>query len=174
MGTREATVLRRGEPDRIVVQVPGLQDPSALKELLGKTAKLEFKLVDTTANAGRAQRKAARRSAARSCPILRADASAPAYIGMTQKGPVIAVKRQVMVSGDELIDAKQDFDPQDNSPVVDITFNGSGANKFARMTQKNVNKPFAMLLDGSVLSAPNINRAYPWRLGADQRQFHRR
>jgi len=155
MGTREATVLREGA-SRIVVQVPGLQNPSELKELLGKTAKLEFKLVDTTANsADLAQGRAPIGSEV--VPYPDGGRFPANYIGITPKGPVIAVKRQIMVSGDELIDAKQAYDPQDNSPTVSITFNGSGSSKFARTTQQNVHKPFAMILDGSVLSAPNIN-----------------
>ncbi len=145
MGTREPTVIREGAT-RIVVQVPGLQDPTELKDLLGQTAKLEFKLVDQAANpadiaAGRA-------------PV---GSEIVPYPDNPTGQPAIAVKRQVMVSGDELIDAKQDFDPQGNAPIVNIRFNSSGANKFARVTQQNVNKPFAMILDGKVLSAPNIN-----------------
>ena len=145
MGTREPTVIREG-PNRIVVQVPGLQDPSALKALLGQTAKLEFKLVDMNAN-----------------PVDLARGVAPIGSEIVPNtdnaadGPFLAVKRQVMVSGDELIDAQQSYNQQDNSPVVSIRFNGSGANKFARITQQNVNKRFAMILDGKVLSAPNIN-----------------
>jgi len=145
MGTREPTVIREG-PNRIVVQVPGLQDPSALKDLLGQTAKLEFKLVDMNANPADLARGVAPIG---SEIVPNADNSAD--------GPFLAVKRQVMVSGDELIDAQQSYDPQSNAPVVSIRFNGSGANKFARVTQQNVNKRFAMILDGKVLSAPNIN-----------------
>jgi preprotein translocase subunit SecD len=68
----------------------------------------------------------------------------------------MAVKRRVMVSGDQLVDAKQGFD-QDGRPVVDITFNAAGARRFGRTTQENVNKPFAIILDDKILSAPNIN-----------------
>jgi preprotein translocase subunit SecD len=71
--------------------------------------------------------------------------------------PFIAVKRQMMVSGDELTDAQQGYDQQNNQPIVNIRFNGSGGRKFARVTTENVNKPFAIILDGKVLSAPNIN-----------------
>jgi len=145
MGTREPTVIREGA-NRIVVQVPGLQDPTELKNLLGQTAKLEFKLVDTTANPADLARGIA--------PIGSEIVPYPENPG---GAPVIAVKRQIMVSGDELIDAQQGYDQQSNAPVVNIRFNGSGANKFARTTQQNVHKPFAMLLDGKVLSAPNIN-----------------
>lgn len=145
MGTREPTIIREGA-NRIVVQVPGLQDPSKLKALLGKTAKLEFKLVDTTANPADLAKGIA--------PL--GDEIVP-YPDNPAGAPVIAVRRQIMVSGDELTDAQQGYDQQTNAPVVNIRFNGSGANKFARVTSENVNKPFAMILDGKVLSAPNIN-----------------
>jgi len=62
----------------------------------------------------------------------------------------------VMVSGDQLTDARQGFD-QDNRPVVELTFNTTGARRFGRVTQENVNKPFAIILDDKILSAPNIN-----------------
>lgn len=141
-GTKEITVVRQGQ-DRILVQVPGVQDPEALKRLIGKTAKLEFKLVDLNAD-----------------PNEVAQGRAPAgsqVLPMLEGGGFIAVKRRVMVSGDELADARQDFDPQTNAPVVTIRFNGQGGRKFARVTQENVGKPFAMILDNQVISAPNIN-----------------
>ena len=145
MGTREPTIIRQGD-NRIVVQVPGLQDPAQLKDLLGQTAKLEFKLVDTSASPADLARGIA--------PV---GSEIVPYPDNPLGSPVIAVKRQIMVAGDELIDAQQTFEQQTNAPVVSIRFNGSGANKFARTTQQNVNKPFAMILDGTVLSAPNIN-----------------
>jgi preprotein translocase subunit SecD len=75
---------------------------------------------------------------------------------MADGNGAIAVKRRVMVSGDQLTDAKQGFD-QDGRPIVEITFNSAGARRFGRVTQENVNKPFAIILDDKVLSAPNIN-----------------
>lgn len=144
MGTREPTIQQQGS-NRIVVQVPGLQDPKALKDLLGQTAKLEFKLVDTSAN-----------------PAEVAQGRAPVgsevlpYPGNPSGVPVIAVKRQVMVSGEDLTDATQGYD-QSNQPIVNIRFNGSGGRKFGQVTSQNVNRPFAIILDGKVLSAPNIN-----------------
>jgi preprotein translocase subunit SecD len=75
---------------------------------------------------------------------------------MAEGGGNIAVKRRVMVNGDQLVDAKQSFD-QDGRPVVSISFNTAGARRFGRVTQENVNKPFAIILDEKVLSAPNIN-----------------
>lgn len=145
MGTKEPTIIRQGA-NRIVVQVPGLQNPEALKSLLGKTAKLEFKLVDITAD-----------------PAELAGGRAPVgsqilpYPTNPSGVPYIAVKRQVMISGDQLIDAQQGYDQQNNEPVVNIRFDGAGGRKFARVTTENVNKPFAIILDGTVLSAPNIN-----------------
>jgi preprotein translocase subunit SecD len=145
MGTREPTIQRQGD-NRILVQVPGVQNPQALKDLLGQTAKLEFKLVDTTANPAEV--------ALGRAPI---GSEVLPYAENPSGLPVIAVKRQVMVSGDELSDASQGYDSQSNAPVVNIRFNGSGGRKFGRVTSENVNKPFAIILDGKVLSAPNIN-----------------
>jgi len=139
-GTKEITVVRQGS-DRILVQVPGLQDPEGLKRLLGKTAKLEFKLVDL--NADPAEVAAGR-------------APAGSQILPLQAGGKIAVKRRLMVSGDELNDARQDFG-QNGEAVVSIRFNNSGGRKFGRVTAENVSKPFAIILDNVVISAPNIN-----------------
>ena len=140
-GTKEVTVVNQGA-DRILVEVPGVEDPEALKRLIGQTARLEFKLVDLTAD-----------------PNQVAQGRAPAgsqVLPMVEGGGNIAVKRRVMVSGDQLVDAKQSFD-QDGRPVVSISFNTAGARRFGRVTQENVNKPFAIILDDQVLSAPNIN-----------------
>ena len=145
LGTREPTIIRQGA-NRIVVQVPGLQDPGELKDLLGQTAKLEFKLVDYAADPA----EVAQGRAPIGSEIL-------PYPTNPSGSPVIAVKRQVMVSGEELIDAQQGYDQQNNQPVVNIRFNGAGGKKFGRVTSENVNRPFAIILDGKVLSAPNIN-----------------
>ena len=145
LGTREPTIVQQGT-NRIVVQVPGLKNPQALKELLGKTAKLEFKLVDQSAN-----------------PADLAKGIAPLgsqvlpYPGNPQGIPFIAVKRATIISGDQLANARQAFDPQTNAPDVVINFNGAGGARFARVTTENVNKPFAIIVDNSVISAPNIN-----------------
>lgn len=146
LGTREPTIIRQGNA-RIVVQVPGLDDPQALKNLLGQTAKLEFKLVDTTAS-----------------PTDIAQGIAPPgsqivpYADPAQTGvPAIAVKRLGGIKGDQLTDARQTFDQRSNQPVVSIQFDQQGGAKFAKLTTENVNRPFAIILDGKVLSAPNIN-----------------
>jgi preprotein translocase subunit SecD len=147
LGTREPTIIRQGE-DRIVVQVPGLDDPAALKALLGQTAKLEFKLVDVAAPPSDVARG-----------IAPPGSEIVPYADPAEGGgvPAIAVRRLGGIKGDSLTDAVQTFEQQTNSPVVSITFDQQGGAKFAKLTSENVNKPFAIILDGKVLSAPNIN-----------------
>src|SRR5690242_10441775 len=140
-GTKEITVVTEGG-NRILVEVPGVEDPEALKRLIGQTARLEFKLVDLSADQNEVRQG---RAPPGSQALPLADGSG-----------FMAVKRRVMVSGDQLVDAKQGYD-QDGRPAIDITFNTAGARRFARTTQENVNKPFAIILDDKVLSAPNIN-----------------
>lgn len=155
LGTREPTIIRQGDT-RIVVQVPGLQDPEQLKALLGQTAKLEFKLVDQSA-----------------LPSDVAQGLAPPgseivpYVETSQfAGSSIAVKRLGGIRGDNLTGAQQSFDQRTNEPVVNIQFDSEGGRRFAKLTTENVNKPFAIILDGKVLSAPNINE--PIRGGTAQ------
>ena len=141
LGTKEPDVRRQGA-NRIDVQVPGLKDPKALKELLGKTAKLEFKMVsDTPYSPG---------------VILPAGTQVLPY---PEQGPdaKIIVKRQAVLTGDQLVSAKQSFKQEDNRPIVDFTFNSDGGAKFAQITQNNVGKRFAVVVDGQVISAPSIN-----------------
>ncbi|RVU02333.1 protein translocase subunit SecD [Novosphingobium umbonatum] len=137
MGTREPTIIRQGN-DRIVVQVPGLSDPAALKALLGQTAKLEFKLVDQLGM------------------VDGVAAPGDEILPFANGAGAIAVKRLGGIKGDRLTDAKQSFG-QNNDAVVSITFDSQGSEQFARLTKENVGKPFAIVLDGKVLSAPNIN-----------------
>lgn len=146
MGTREPTIIRQGD-DRIVVQVPGLENPDELKELLGKTAELEFKLVDTLALASDVEQGIAPPGS----EIIPYDDEG------IYAGQFLAVKRLGGVRGDSLTGAQQSYDGQTNEAVVSIQFDTQGGARFARLTTENVNKPFAIILDGEVLSAPNIN-----------------
>ncbi|WP_133365741.1 protein translocase subunit SecD [Qipengyuania sediminis] len=146
LGTREPTIIRQGAM-RIVVQVPGLQDPTALKALLGQTAKLEFKLVDQTALPS----DVAQGIAPPGTQIF------PFVEGSAQQGQSLAVRRLGGIRGDNLTNAVAGVDPRTNEPVVDITFDSQGGQRFADLTTRNVNKPFAIILDGKILSAPNIN-----------------
>ena len=146
LGTKEPTIIRSGA-SRIVVQVPGLQDPQQLKALLGQTAKLEFKLVDQSASPADIARGIAP-------PGSEIVPFADAKKGYATS---IAVKRLGGIRGDQLTNAQQTNNPQTNEPTVSITFNTEGGAKFAKLTTQNVGKPFAIILDGKVLSAPNIN-----------------
>jgi preprotein translocase subunit SecD len=143
LGTREPTIIRQGAT-RIVVQVPGLQDPEALKKLLGQTAQLEFKLVDLNALPTNIQAGIAP-PGSQIVPYPEA------------QGGAIAVRRLGGIRGDNLTGAQAGVDPQTNESVVSITFDAQGGAKFAKLTTENVGKPFAIILDGQVLSAPNIN-----------------
>jgi preprotein translocase subunit SecD len=141
LGTREPTIVLQGK-DRIVVQVPGLQDPAALKNLLGQTARLEFRMVTVD-------------------PAPAAPPAVPPVgsevVQYASGAGFEIVSRQVMISGDQLENATQSFDQQSGAPVVSISFNGQGAAIFSRVTREGVGKRFAMMLDGKVLSAPTIN-----------------
>jgi preprotein translocase subunit SecD len=140
-GVKEITVVTEGS-NRILVEVPGVENPEELKKLIGQTARLEFKLVDLSANPADVQQGHA--------------PPGSQVLPMADGTGFVAVKRRVMVSGEQLTDAKQSFD-QDGRPDIDITFNTAGARRFGRATQENVGKPFAIILDDKVLSAPNIN-----------------
>ncbi|RPF72431.1 protein translocase subunit SecD [Aurantiacibacter spongiae] len=146
LGTREPTIIRQGDT-RIVVQVPGLADPQALKNLLGQTARLEFKLVDPNALPSDVQQGIANPGS----EIL------PYAASSDFAGQNIAVRRLGGIRGDSLTGAQQTVDPQTNEPVVSIQFDPQGGAKFAQLTTQNVNRPFAIILDDEVLSAPNIN-----------------
>ena len=146
LGTREPTVVLQGA-DRIVVQVPGLQDPKGLKDLLGQTARLEFRMV--TENVDPAELAAGR------APV--GSEIIPYAKGASAGAPFEVVSRQVMISGDQLANATQSFDQQSGQPVVSISFNSQGATIFSRVTRTGVGKRFAMVVDGKVLSAPVIH-----------------
>lgn len=146
-GVREPTIVRQGE-DRILVQVPGLDDPERLKRLLGKTAKLTFHLLDDKASMADAL-------AGRVPPGTQL---LPAQNEVDPLGQprMYLVKKRVMVGGDTLVDAQPGFDPRTSEPVVNFRFDAVGAKRFGDVTMKNVNRPFAIVLDGKVVSAPVI------------------
>src|SRR5512137_2868111 len=134
LGTREPSIQRQGD-DRVLVQVPGLQDPQTLKEILGQTAKLEFRLV---AEPGQ--------NPAETEELEQVD----------QEGK-LPIEKQVMVQGEDLTDAQPGFDQQrSGEPVVNFRFNIRGAQKFGDVTSKNVGRLFAIVLDNKVISAPRI------------------
>ncbi len=143
MGTREPTIERSGD-DRILVQVPGLQDPKEMIDMLGKTAKMTFQLVDEAADPNAL-------TAPIGSEILPLADSPPGV--PPQK---IVVHRRVLVSGDRLTDASQGFDPQTGMPNVNFRFDSVGARQFGDVTKANVGHRFAVVLDKQVITAPTI------------------
>jgi preprotein translocase subunit SecD len=140
LGTVEPVIQRQGT-DRILVQVPGLQDPTRLKELLGKTAKMEFRMVDESV-----------------APDAVAKGTIPQDDELLAEvtGQKLVIKKQVLVSGGDLSDAQTAFDQRSGEPVVSFKFNSSGARKFAQATTEGVGQRFAIVLDNQVISAPVI------------------
>ncbi len=140
LGLVEPSIQREGI-DRILVQVPGLQDPTRLKEILGKTAKLDFRMVDLSMT-----------------PQQAAETHPPpdSEILSGQNGEKYLIEKRVLVSGGDLVDAQPGFDQRTSEPVVNFRFNSTGARKFAEATEQNVGKPFAIVLDNQVVSAPVI------------------
>jgi preprotein translocase subunit SecD len=142
LGTVEPLIQRQGV-ERILVQVPGLQDPTRLKELLGKTAKLDFRMVDLTVPADQAQQG-------------RVPPDSEVLMSSTSPKTPYVIKKQVLVSGGDLTDAQPGFDQRSGEPIVSFRFNTSGSRKFAQATSENVGQPFAIVLDNEVISAPVI------------------
>lgn len=134
-GTREPVIQRQGA-DRIVLQLPGVDDPARIKDLLGKTAKLTFHLVDLEATRPG--------PASRSLPMHESTGS-------------IIIKKRALITGDMLADSQAAFNQ--NAPVVTFRFNSLGARRFCDVTRANVGKPFAIVLDEEVISAPVIRDA---------------
>jgi preprotein translocase subunit SecD len=144
-GIKEPTIEQEG-PDRILVELPGISDPEHVKSLLGRTAKLTFQLVDTGVSL----------EDARSGHLPIGDQILPASAGNAQRvGPdAYVVQRRVMVDGGMLVDAQPTF--EGNEPVVSFRFDAEGAQRFGDATRENVGKPFAIVLDNKVISAPVI------------------
>ncbi|MES2860681.1 MAG: preprotein translocase subunit SecD, partial [Pseudomonadota bacterium] len=141
LGTREPSITRQGA-DRIVVQAPGESDPTALERVIGQTAQLTFQMVDSENNVNDA---IAGRVPPDSQLLSGSDGVTP-YL----------VKKRVLVSGENLTRAGVGAD-QSGRPAIDFRFDGQGARRFAEATTANDGKPFAIILDGKVISAPTIN-----------------
>lgn len=142
MGTAEPFIQQQGD-DRILVQLPGVQDPTRIKELLGKTAKLQFRMIDLSIDA----------QPGKSIPGVD-------ILAEEQDGKTIyyAVKKLTIVSGENLVNAQPGFDPQTNRPIVHLKFDSLGTKKFGDATKNNVGKLFAIVLDDKVLSPPRIEQ----------------
>ncbi len=142
LGTTEPVIQRQGT-DRIIVQVPGLQDPQRLKNLLNQTAKLSFHMVDVSMSAQEALNG---RPPATSMVLYSNDDPPVPYL----------VEKRALISGENLVDSQASFNSQTSEPVVSFRFDSKGATRFAQATQANVGKPFAIVLDDAVISAPVI------------------
>jgi protein-export membrane protein SecD len=152
-GVVDPQITREGS-DRIVVQLPGVGDPNRIKELLGRTAHMTFQLVDETANP--------------TAPPPPGIEFLPMENNPQQK---VAVRRRVDVDGGDLTDARAANNPQTGEWVVDFTFNSEGARRFADVTRANVNRRFAIVLDGKVISAPVIREPITGGRGQISGQF---
>ena len=146
-GTKEPTIQRQGI-DRILVQLPGVEDPERVKKLLGSTAKMTFHLLCLNANV----EDAVQGRIPPGCNLLDADRSNTGH-GDPER---YLVKKRVSVSGDRLVDAQPGFSHQSAEPIVTFRFDPLGGKKFGDVTKLNVGKPFAIVLDGKVISAPVI------------------
>ena len=131
VGTKEPTILQRGEK-RILVELPGLKNPERIKTLLGKTAQLNFRLVSDNNEFGTDEL-------------------------ISENGEKLKISKRIIMSGENLIDAQPSIQNQNNEPTVSFTLDRLGAQKFGRATTDNVGKRLAIVLDGEIVSAPNIN-----------------
>lgn len=145
MGTTEPVVQRQGS-DRILVQVPGVDDPERLKDVIGKTAKMTFHLVSNDMSAEDA---------------MRTRPPAGTFMATDDNDPPVPylLERTSLVSGENLVDAQAAFDQRTNEPIVTFRFDSKGGSRFCQVTQANVGRPFAIVLDNSVISAPVIRDA---------------
>lgn len=140
LGTKEPLIQQQGT-DRIVIQLPGVQDPSEIKAIMGKTAKMSFHLVDEETSPQMAQM---------------GKLSPDSMLATGDETGYIVLKRRVIVNGGELKSAKQSYG-EHGEPVVAFEFNASGAKEFGNATRENVGRRLAIMLDGKVISAPVIN-----------------
>lgn len=146
-GVREPTIVRQGN-DRILVQLPGLSNPERVKTLLGKTAKMTFHLVDSQVSPAEAM-------AGRLPPGDELMASSHETLSNGQPRMYVVNKR-VMLSGDALASAQVGTDPRTNEPVVNFRFDSAGGKRFGKITTDSVGQLLAIVLDGKVISAPQI------------------
>ena len=150
IGTNEPLIQKQGD-DRILVQLPGIEEPERVKKLLGKTAKMNFRLVNETASIEEA-------ISGRVPPGYELLFEVDSSTGHNTVPYIISKK--IGVSGDHLTDASPTVD-QYNEPVVSLRFDSSGSRKFGDLTTNNVGKRFAIILDNEVISAPVIREPIP-------------
>ena len=133
VGTKDPTIIKRGS-DRILIELPGLDDPNRIKKLLGKTANLTFRLVSESEEDFGSE-----------------------ILSFEEGEETLKISKRVIVTGDNLTNAKPALNNVTNQAVVNFTFDRVGAKKFGRITTDNVGKRLAIILDNKIVSAPNIN-----------------
>ena len=154
LGTREPSITRQGA-DRIVVQAPGESDPTKLEEVIGQTAQLTFQMVDVENSVQDA---------------LAGRVPPDSQLLADEQGTPYLVKRRILVAGENLTRASVGAD-QSGRPAIDFRFDGTGARRFGEATAANLGKPFAIILDGKVISAPTIQSAITSGSGQITGQF---
>ena len=135
LGTKEPNILQKGE-SRILVELPGLTDPSHFKNILGKTAQLNFKFVKSQNSSS--------------------DNSGYEKYKYKSVGSILEVEKKIILTGENLKDAQPGYDNHTNGTVVNFKLDGAGAAKFAAATKENVGRSLAIILDNEILSAPVI------------------
>ena len=133
IGTNEPNILKRGN-DRILVELPGLDDPGRIKSLLGKTANLTFQFITQNSEESFGTEK----------------------LQFDDGSEEVIVSKRIILNGDNLIDAKTAVNPQTNETVVSFNLDRVGAKKFAKATTTGVGKRLAIILDGKIISAPGV------------------
>tara|TARA_B100000579_G_scaffold74206_1_gene57029 strand:- start:1092 stop:2258 length:1167 start_codon:yes stop_codon:yes gene_type:complete len=131
VGTKDPTIIKRGN-DRILIELPGLDDPNRIKNLLGKTANLTFRFVSEE------------------------DSEFGAEILIGENGEELSINKRIILSGDNLVNARPSLDNRSGDTVVSFTLDRVGSKKFAKATTKNVGKRLAIILDNKVISSPQI------------------
>jgi protein-export membrane protein SecD len=134
-GTKDPTIVRSGN-DRILIELPGLDDPNRVKKLLGKTANLTFRLVSNTEDSFGAE-----------------------MLPFEDDSETLSINKRVILRGDSLDNATPSFDNQNNTAIVNFSLDRIGAKKFARVTNENIGRRLAIVLDNKIISAPVIRDA---------------
>ena len=136
LGTNEPTIVKRGN-DRVLVELPGLDDPSRIKKLLGKTANLSFQFVSNKTE----------------------DSFGIVKLKYDGEDNEEFVSRRIIISGENLIDASPSMNSQTNETVVTFNLDRVGTKKFAKATSSGVGKKLAIILDNKIISAPTVSEA---------------
>lgn len=132
VGTKDPTIIKRGN-DRILIELPGLDDPNRIKNLLGKTANLTFRFI-TEAE----------------------DSFGSETLFFEDEKTKLSVNKRVIMSGENLVNARPSFDNRNNETIVSFTLDRVGSKRFAKATTNNVGKRLAIILDNKIISAPQI------------------